>query len=247
MIFSGKAESKSIPLYWHSYIAYYTESRPVIVNIGVNVNAKTLSGIKEINELRIFFWQVFKHSWRLYIASCQHHARVAVREMRHLHGGTTTPYMVKRSVDGRQDRAFSVFLLKLCWVKNKKNGVWWVTAAGSKNYTTCFTPHKKNPLPPAVCAVTVTKCLLSRFCTEHSDFHWAFYPPGPCLSWQRGRWSKMPVSVTNTDSSCSRQIYTAVHTWAISTCWSFVTGKCTIASYINRIFVTSVCTHSICV
>lgn len=120
MIFSGKAESKSIPLYWHSYIAYYTESRPVIVNIGVNVNAKTLSGIKEINELRIFFWQVFKHSWRLYIASCQHHARVAVREMRHLHGGTTTPYMVKRSVDGRQDRAFSVFLLKLCWVKNKK-------------------------------------------------------------------------------------------------------------------------------
>lgn len=143
MIFSGKAESKSIPLYWHSYIAYYTESRPVIVNIGVNVNAKTLSGIKEINELRIFFWQVFKHSWRLYIASCQHHARVAVREMRHLHGGTTTPYMVKRSVDGRQDRAFSVFLLKLCWVKNKKNGVWWVTAAGSKNYTTCFTPHKK--------------------------------------------------------------------------------------------------------
>lgn len=139
------------------------------------------------------------------------------------------------------------FLLKLCWVKNKKNGVWWVTAAGSKNYTTCFTPHKKNPLPPAVCAVTVTKRLLSRFCTEHSDFHWAFYPPGPCLSWQRGRWSKMPVSVTNTDSSCSRQIYTAVHTWAISTCWSFVTGKCTIASYINRIFVTSVCTHSICV
>lgn len=118
MIFSGKAESKSIPLYWHSYIAYYTESRPVIVNIGVNVNAKTLSGLKEINELRVVVWQVFKHSWRL--ASCQHHARVAVREMRHLHGGTTTPYMVKRSVDGRQDRAFSVFLLKLCWVKNKK-------------------------------------------------------------------------------------------------------------------------------